>query len=270
MARRNALMQLAWRFRPKSVAGWIVLATAAGVYLLAQPALNSAFGLNLPGLFGGSSDESRPALVADDTRPHDSEDLLAQVGGERGGTATQAGAQTGTATETQTDRGGSISKSSQAGDGSATAETPVIRSAGETKAPPPLGRLKDIGGGVYETTAGLRYGPGSVDGHRLKHVMKHAKDSPGRPVHGVFDPGEERKVFAAVDEAYLIADLRGPPQAKKKTEGNRTIWMVDMKRTVGYLGGQVGQRKNNPPLTGIRLVLEGRNVITAYPDDPSR
>lgn len=133
----------------------------------------------------------------------------------------------------------------------------------------PLGKLTQVGPKIFETTAGLRYGPGSVDGHRLLHIMQHAKDRPDKPVHGVFD-GDEYKIRAMIDEAYLIADLRGPPQAKKEVEQNRTIWKVDMKRKVGYLGGETGKRKGHPPLTGIQIVLEGVNVITAFPIDPRR
>ena len=38
-----------------------------------------------------------------------------------------------------------------------------------------------------------------------------------------------------------------------------------MHRRIGYKGGRVGKDGGNPPLHRIRLVLEGRNVITAYP-----
>jgi hypothetical protein len=42
--------------------------------------------------------------------------------------------------------------------------------------------------------------------------------------------------------------------------------MVDLGRRIGYIGGQTGKRKNYPAASHLRLVLEGQNVITAFPD----
>jgi len=39
---------------------------------------------------------------------------------------------------------------------------------------PPPGQLKLIGRNVFRSTAGLVYRPGSREGHRLKHILKHA------------------------------------------------------------------------------------------------
>ena len=248
MSRNTQLLNLFLRFRPKSVAGWVVLGTLAVVYLMVAPTLGRRLGVDLPGFGGGGEHAERigPAVAADGGDA-DGRDVLTVAGVVD---ATQEG---GAATS---ERPGKDTR--PAGDGG---------DAGSKKgdASPQLGVLKKTGDMVFETTAGLVYTRGSADGHRLKHVMRHAEDVPGKPVHGVFDPGGERAVFAAIDEAYLIADLRGPPQARKQTEDGRTIWTVDMKRRVGYLGGQSGKRKGNPPLTGIKLVLEGRNVITAFP-----
>ena len=129
-----------------------------------------------------------------------------------------------------------------------------------------LGQLHKTGNQVWESTAGLKYGPGSQEKHRLKHVMRHATDQPRRPgKHGVFaGEGDQAKVLALIDEAYLKA-LQGGKSVQKKREGQRTVYTVDMKRPVGYVGGQVGNRTGKPPTYKIRLVLEGTSVITAFP-----
>lgn len=131
---------------------------------------------------------------------------------------------------------------------------------------PELGQLQKSGNQVWESTAGLTYGPGSQEKHRLKHVMRHATDQPRRPgKHGVFaGEGEQAKVLALIDEAYLKA-LQGGRTVQKKQDGQRTVYTVDMQRPVGYVGGQVGNRMGKPPANKIRLVLEGSSVITAFP-----
>ncbi len=125
------------------------------------------------------------------------------------------------------------------------------------------GVLRDVGGKVKMSPAGLRYGPGSFEGHRIKHVLRHAVDDPGRPIHGVFD-GEEDAIFLIIDEAYLIAK-QGDPRVDVEREGARQILTVDLGRRIGYVGGQSGRRSNHPPATGLRLVLEEVDVITAFP-----
>ncbi|AMV16298.1 hypothetical protein [Planctomyces sp. SH-PL14] len=137
------------------------------------------------------------------------------------------------------------------------------------KAPPAgprLGELKEVRKGVFRSTAGLVYRNGSVDGHRIDHVMRHGQDDLDKPVHGVF-VGNREEIFALVDEGYQLTQKRGPPLVKKETEGDRTVYLIDMKRKVGYLGGQVGKRKNHPPCRLLQLVLEGDEVITAFPTD---
>ena len=271
--------------RQRSVGGWITIAAVAVVYLMVQPTLNAQFGLKLPGLFSGRT--TQPAmtvtggdetLVSPETSEAESETApsTAVAMGElvlkpsaptqrEQASSTKPGSAASDSTAQRSNRSSTNTPSADA----ANPATKHRSSTESTQAEAPLGKLTEVGPKVFETTAGLRYGPGSVDGHRLLHIMEHAKDRPDKPVHGVFE-GDEFKVRAMIDEAYLIADLRGPPQARKTTEGQRTIWKVDMKRKVGYLGGQVGKRKGRPSLTGIQLVLEGQNVITAYPIDPRR
>ncbi len=127
--------------------------------------------------------------------------------------------------------------------------------------------LKEIGDQVYQTPAGLIYGRGSQQGHRIKHVMVHATDDPDRPgQHGVFDANTESDVLAVVDEAYVRAK-RGDHLSVEK-DRSRTIYEVDVGRRIGYVGGQSGKRRNHPAARHVRLVLEGNRVITAFPFVP--
>jgi hypothetical protein len=127
--------------------------------------------------------------------------------------------------------------------------------------------LQETRPGAFESKAGLVYGKGGAQGNRLDHVLEHAKDDLSKPTHGVF-LGSREEILALIDEAWETAQKRGPPDVKIEDEGERTVYTVDLKRKVGYLGGQSGKRKNHPALTGLRLVLEGRNVITAFPVAP--
>jgi len=126
------------------------------------------------------------------------------------------------------------------------------------------GSLRDVGGGFKESPAGLRYGPGSSEGHRWKHVLRHTSDQPNRPgPHGVFDDQDEQLV-ALIDEAYELAQ-QGGRRVRTKRDRQRTIHTVDMQRRIGFVGGQVGGRQSHPPAHGLKLILEGSNVISAYP-----
>ena len=129
---------------------------------------------------------------------------------------------------------------------------------------PRLGQLTDVGNNVMLSSAGLRYTPGSQEGHRLKHVLRHDNDQPSRPgLHGVFD-GDADDLFAVIDEAYLLVKQRSP-QVQSKREQNRMVHDVNLRRRIGFVGGQEGRRKGNPPATHVRLVLEDDRVITAFP-----
>lgn len=139
----------------------------------------------------------------------------------------------------------------------------------DTKTKDPPGKLTLVRGGranEFVSTAGLKYVSGSEDGHRLKHILQHAKDNPDKPVHGVFD-GDRDQILAWIDLAY-IKGQKGGKGTRKESEGGRTVYTVDMGEQIGHVGGQVGQRKNNPPCRYLRLVLQNKNeVVTAYPSD---
>lgn len=134
----------------------------------------------------------------------------------------------------------------------------------QTKDTPALGELREIRNNVFESTAGLRYVPGSADGHRLRHVMQHAKDDLSKPKHGVFE-GDRNQILAVIDEAYEKTKTGGK-DVRKSEEGARTVYIVNLGRKIGYVGGSSGERSGNPDCRYVQLVLEDENVvITAYP-----
>jgi len=129
------------------------------------------------------------------------------------------------------------------------------------------GSLRSVAPGIWESRAGLRYGPGGAQGNRARHVLEHAADIPGRRgLHGVF-AGGRKAVIATIDEAFVAAQAGGPGVTVVQ-RGARTMYTVDMGHTVGFIGGQTGASLGNPAATHMRLVLEGTSVITAFPVIP--
>lgn len=120
---------------------------------------------------------------------------------------------------------------------------------------------------AYTSPAGLRYTGGSLQGHRIRHVMAHAKDKPDRQgQHGVFDSDDVTEIVALVDEAYLQAQAGRDTRVQREEE--RTVYDVNLRRRVGYIGGTSGKRRKNPPAKHLRLVVEGDRLITAFPVTP--
>lgn len=127
--------------------------------------------------------------------------------------------------------------------------------------------LEPVGRDTYRSNAGLIYGRGSVHGTRLKHLESHTADEPDRPgQHGVFDETSIPSLVALIDEAYLQALRR--EHTEKSVEEGRTVYTIDLRRRVGYIGGESGGRRGNPPARHLRLVLDGERFITAFPLRP--
>ncbi len=124
--------------------------------------------------------------------------------------------------------------------------------------------LKEIAKNRFETPAGLIYGPSS-EGNQIDHVMRHAVDDPDRPQqHGVFDVQDRDGVLKLIDQAYNFVK-QDASNVDTSREGSRTVYTVDMGDRIGYVGGRVGKQSHHPPCQKIVLVLNDRNVITAYP-----
>lgn len=134
----------------------------------------------------------------------------------------------------------------------------------QPSAEPALGKLREIRQNVFESTAGLRYVPGSDDNHRLRHVMQHAKDDTSKVIHGVFE-GNRDQILAVIDKAYQKAK-KGDRDVRSEEQNDRIVHTVNLGHKIGYVGGSEGQRIGNPECRYLRIVLEDGNVvISAYP-----
>ncbi len=134
----------------------------------------------------------------------------------------------------------------------------------EKSTEPQLGVLREIENNVFESTAGLHYVPGGAEGHRLKHVMEHAKDVPQKEVHGVFD-GNRDEILAVIDEAYMKAK-KGGSDVRSEKQNNRRVYTINLRRRIGQVGGRQGERQGNPDCRYIRIVLENETeVVSAFP-----
>ena len=124
-------------------------------------------------------------------------------------------------------------------------------------------QLQDIGRGQKKSPAGLVYGMGPGGEHRIAHIMRHGKDDPNRPVHGVFD-GDQNEVLQLIDDAYELIKSKSK-KVQSEREGDRMEYSISMDRRIGYIGGQKGKRTKYPASDRLRLILEDDRVITAYP-----
>jgi hypothetical protein len=150
--------------------------------------------------------------------------------------------------------------------------TPKTNSASKTNSqnkptdsgPKTHGILKSVGKERFESPAGLIYGPGSEEGHRLAHIERHLRDLPDRPgSHGVFE-GTMEQFLVAIDDTYRRA--RGHAKGTRaRSEEAETIYEAPFERPIGFLGGSEGRQQKNPPLQRMRVVVRGKNLITAFP-----
>ncbi|WP_369745692.1 RHS repeat-associated core domain-containing protein [Paenarthrobacter sp. AMU7] len=106
--------------------------------------------------------------------------------------------------------------------------------------------LKSLGKSLYQSPAGLIYGPSKNHGHRLTHVLQHAFDDPTKKLHTRFSSG--MGALKTVDEAWL---LRGGP-----VPGNPSKYIVPMGKQVGA-GGE----------TNVTIIVRPgtTELITAFP-----
>jgi len=136
--------------------------------------------------------------------------------------------------------------------------------ADEKDSYPLYGFLSDLGRNRYESPAGLVYGTGSEEGHRLKHIARHLEDQPNRPgSHGVFK-GDMRDFLVVIDDAYTRAKKGAKGTTKKEDDGS-VVYEVTFEKPIGFIGGETGGKKKKPAAKKIRLVVRGSNVITAFP-----
>jgi hypothetical protein len=162
------------------------------------------------------------------------------------------------------------------GDGSNAATTESgpsnPSSAGENGTERPSGdfNMEPIGRDAFRSPAGLVYSMGPNREHRIDHILRHAVDDPDRRgPHGVFLPGDRNSVLQTIDDAWRRGKAGGRG-VQRSDEDGRTVFTVDMGKTIGYVGGRDGASDNHPKTTRLKLVVDGDRVITAYPTWPRR
>ncbi len=213
--------------------GGLLIAGLAVAYTFLQPMLNERYGLNLPTLVAADDQQA----VKTPPKPKSSASGNPQSSTEQ-------------------------PKPTQPAQASSTKTPPATKPADDPNLR--YGILKDLGREEFISPAGLRYTRGSAEGHRLKHLERHTADQPTRPgKHGVFSGGMAG-ALKAIDEAYLKAKEGGRGVQREEDEG-RVVYTVDLRRKIGFIGGEEGNRKNKPTAFKVRMVLDGDRVITAYP-----
>lgn len=123
--------------------------------------------------------------------------------------------------------------------------------------------LRSVGRDRLMSPEGLLYTMGPRGEHRVDHVMRHGRDMPDRPVHSVFEGGRN-DILAVIDEAYALVKADSSQVRSSDSRGNEAH-TIQMRRKIGYEGGQKGKRKGYPVLKSVKLILDGDRVITAYP-----
>ena len=233
----------------RRTAGGIAVVALLAVYSFVQPKLNENLGWNLPGL----RQDGRGQVVVDKSKKpkFDSQSKgssNAQSSSNKGAAEIASGP---LANRMNSDKGNQRTTSQRELSQSDNSDGDLL-----------YGILREVSAKRYMSPAGLSYTPGSAEGHRLEHLKRHTVDMKSRPVHGVFD-GDMEGALKTIDLAYQRAQKN--QNTTKKVERGRTVYTVDMGKRIGFVGGQSGQRKNNPFSRRVRLVLEGNRVITAFP-----
>jgi hypothetical protein len=237
------------RRQPRSLKTTLILLAIVIGYALLQPKLEHWLDTELP-------------PFEEEARVDQTDELPAPSAAAPATSRPDSGGADASSDDNRTNRGSAADVAAMPVPPTDTANTPgATATEHET---PRLGELRDIGGNVFQSTAGLYYRPGSQEGHRIKHILRHHEDDPDRPVHGVFN-GDRNEVFAVIDEAYLYTFDHGPPRVTTEKDDGRTIYRIDLGRRIGYVGGQSGKRQGHAAARHVQLILDGAEVVTAYP-----
>lgn len=151
----------------------------------------------------------------------------------------------------------------------ADSETTASETAGASHKRPAIGNepyLKQLSVDKWISPEGLQYFGRDPQGRtRVEHIMRHARDDPSRDgPHGVFDAQARPQVFGVIDEGWRLAESK---KLSPQYERDRGVYTVPFGRRIGYLGGKVGRRKGQPPLSRLRIVFQrgSKRIVTAYP-----
>lgn len=263
-----------FRLIPPKVA--ITLIVVAILYAFLQPVANQKFGWRLPSIASvleldfspdnastkepktaasGKAKEPNAPQLAEESKP------VTKV------QPTDESANKSTKAESASSKKKPAESSTQAADVSPKKPNSPVEATAKPASDPDLvhGLLKPAGKDRFVSPTGLVYGPGSEEGHRLKHIERHLKDQPSRPgSHGVFE-GSMNEFLVAIDDAYVRAK-RGAKGTTRRDEDGTIVYEANFTKTLGYLGGTEGKRRKNPDLKRMRVVVsEKGSVITAFP-----
>jgi hypothetical protein len=232
----------------------VILAMVIG-YVVLQPRLNEWFGWSLPSV--ASLDGEKSTKSAAPNKKNDAEPSKPKSDGK-------SDAKNEEPTSPLNDEPSSRLNDESESKPPTKAVAKPKRTSDEKELDPLYSFLTDLGRNRYQSPAGLVYGPGSEEGHRIKHIARHLEDQPTRPgSHGVFK-GDMRAFLVAIDDAYTRAKKGAKGTTKKEDEGS-VVYEVTFEKAIGFIGGEAGGRKKNPAAKKIRLVVRGDNVITAFP-----
>ena len=249
-------------------AKWAVVVIGVLIaYVVLQPRLNQWFGWSLPSVASLVGDEKAVTKKA----PHNSEAIRKSTKDQLGKSelgknqdAAKSNEQTDQELAETIETTGVPRRQYDDNRQSRTSKSTSKSKKDFEDSSPLYGFLNEIGPKRYESAAGLVYGPGSEEGHRLKHIARHLEDQPDRPgSHGVFK-GEMKAFLETIDEAYLRAKKGAKGTTKMEDDGSM-VYEVTFEKAIGFIGGEAGGRKKNPPTKKIRVVVRGDNVITAFP-----
>ena len=233
----------------------IALLGAIVGYVLARPTLERWWGISLPALT-----ESSPALSSDQSTQE--KDPFTVPDNAKSKAPSKSEPEKSSAAKPD----GKKSKS-EADNSSTEKEDSGKARSRKTRTPKskePKWELKPIDRSQLQSPAGLIYSPGPQGEHRVDHVLRHGKDDPSRPQHGVFN-GSRDEILQLLDEAWLMIQ-QNPKQFNPRSDGDRTEYTIRFDRPIGFEGGRSGMRNNYPRVNRLRLVVEdGKYVITAYP-----
>lgn len=238
----------------------IALLGTVVAYVLARPTLERWWGVSLPALT-----ENSPTISSEQSpRKQDPVKVPENL---KSKAPAQSGFEKSASEQSDSRKSKSeVDKSTANNENSGTVESGTTRSE-KTRTPKgkdPKWELKQIDRSQLLSPAGLIYSPGPQGEHRVDHVMRHGKDDPNRPQHGVFN-GSRDEILQLLDEAYLMIQ-QNPKRFSPRADGNRTEYTVRFDRPIGFEGGRSGLRNNHPAVNRLRLVVEdGKYVVTAYP-----
>jgi hypothetical protein len=96
------------------------------------------------------------------------------------------------------------------------------------------------------------------------HIYEHTENDPKKIIHGFFDISNE-DMDKLIEEITKILQEKNNKNLRSYFSGQQLIYDIDMGRKIGWIGGQRGEEMGFPTTTFIRVIMDGRMVISCYP-----